>query len=63
MFYLTENNTRRALPETATAQEMFRLGAPRRRNGEGLEFHNGGDVAVLCDADGATLARWQFDIR
>ena len=62
MFYLTENNTRRALPETATGLRLLQA-APKRRNGEGLEFHDGGDIAVLCDADGATLARWQFDIR
>ena len=61
MFYLTQNNTKRALPGYATGIRLFCHA--RSANGESIGFDNGGETALLLDADGNTLAQWQFDNR
>ena len=61
MFYLIKNNTKRALPEYATGICLFTYA--RRANGESIGFDNGGEIALLLDANGKTLAQWQFDNR
>lgn len=61
MFYLDQNATRRALPEVATGRRLMQMAG--RRNGETIGFDNGGETALLLDADGKTLASWQFDNR
>lgn len=61
MFYLTENNTKRTLPEHATGISILCLA--RRYDGESIGFDNGGEIALLLDADGKTLGQWQFDNR
>jgi hypothetical protein len=61
MFYLEQNTTKRQLPEAATSHRIMQTA--NRRNGESIGFDNGGDTALLLDADGKTLASWQFDQR
>jgi hypothetical protein len=61
MYYLTENKTPRALPGHATGLRL--MAYARRRDGESIGFDNGGDTALLLDANGRTLAAWQFDQR
>lgn len=61
MYYLTENNTNRALPGYATGIRLMCYA--KRANGESIGFDNGGELALLLDADGKTLAQWQFDKR
>ena len=58
-YRLTENHTRRILPEIATGARIMQL--PKRANGETVGFDQGGDVALILDADGRTLAEWTFD--
>jgi hypothetical protein len=61
MYYLAQNNTTRALPEQVTGARLMQLA--KRRNGESIGFDNGGEFALLLDADGKTLAQWQHDER
>ena len=61
MFYLEQNATNRILPEIATGHRLMQMA--RRRNGETIGFDNGGETALLLDADGKTLAAWNFDQR
>ena len=58
-YRLTENNTRRIFPEIATGARIMQL--PKRSAGETVGFDQGGDVALILDADGRTLASWTFD--
>lgn len=61
MFYITDNNTRRQMPEAATGMRLMQIA--KRRDGESIGFDNGGETALLLDANGKTLAKWQFDHR
>jgi|688.fasta_scaffold2072338_1 hypothetical protein len=57
-YRLTLNNTGRILPEVVTSERVMQL--PKRRNGESIGFDNGGDVALILDADGKTLAEYEY---
>ncbi len=61
MYRLIENTTARALPDSVTGLRL--MAYPRRRDGESIGFDDGGDTALLLDADGRALASWQFDQR
>ena len=61
MYYLTENKTARALPGYATGLRL--MSYARRCDGESIGFDNGGETALLLDADGRTLAAWQLGRR
>ena len=54
MYLLTYTNTRRTLPCMGTGHDLSAIA--NRAHGEGLEYHKGGDEAVLVSADGKTLA-------
>jgi hypothetical protein len=58
MYKLTLNNTTRALPETVSSFGFNRLA--KRRLGESVGFDNGGDIALVFDADGHTLAEYTY---
>jgi len=57
-YRMTENTTRRALPENATGMRLMQIA--KRAKGEIIGFDSGGDTALLMDADGRTLAQWEF---
>lgn len=61
MYKMTANNTSRAYPETVTSQSVMRL--PKRKQGETIGFDNGGDIALVMDADGRTLAQYEYQER
>lgn len=61
MYHLIENTTKRRFPAKADAETIECL--PRRRAGESLGYDGGGDIAVILDADGKTLARYRYSIR
>jgi hypothetical protein len=54
MYHLIENNTKRAFPETVTSLSVM------RKLGESVGFDNGGDIALVLDADGRTLAQYEY---
>jgi len=58
MYRLTANLSNRAFPETATSENVMRLA--KRRNGESIGFDNGGDIALVLDADGNALAEYEY---
>jgi hypothetical protein len=58
MYHLIENNTKRAFPETVTSLSVMRL--PKRKLGESVGFDNGGDIALVLDADGRTLVQYEY---
>lgn len=68
MYKLTKNNTTRALPQTVssfphTGYAFVTIGLMRlakRRIGESIAFDNGGDIALVLDADGHTLAEYTY---
>jgi len=58
-YRLTENYTTRDLPTISVGLDLLRF-CPRNK-GESFGFDNGGDIALLIDADGKTLAVWTFE--
>lgn len=58
MYKLTHNNTKRAFPATVSSDSF--LGLAKRRVGESIGFDNGGDIALVIDADGRTLAQYAY---
>jgi hypothetical protein len=58
MYNLIQNNTNRAFPEKADSMCIIQLA--KRRNGESVGFDCGGDFAVILDADGKTLAQYEY---
>ena len=61
MYKMTANNTRCVYPETVTSQSINRLA--KRKFGETIGYNNGGDTAVILDADGRTLAQYEYQER
>ncbi len=61
MYKMTANNTSRVYPETVTCQSVNRLA--KRKFGETIGYNNGGDTAVVLDADGRTLAQYEYQER
>jgi hypothetical protein len=61
MYRLTHNGTNRALPETVTSPRIMQL--PKRKQGESIGFDNGGDTALILNADGKTLAKYEYQER
>jgi hypothetical protein len=58
MYRLTANLSNRSFPESVTSENVMRLA--KRRNGESVGFDNGGDVALVLDADGNALAEYEY---
>lgn len=58
-YRLTENKTGRALPEAVASVRVLQLA--KRKKGESIGFDEGGDVALILDADGNTLARYDYN--
>lgn len=62
MYKLIENNTaRRSFPEKVSTEAVMRLA--RRSGGESVGFDEGGDIAIVLDADGRTLALYRYSER
>ena len=57
-YYLTTQNTTRILPARIGSDRIG--GIARRRYGEGVEYENGGDTAVLYSTDGAVIAVYEY---
>ena len=57
-YHIVFNVTKRIMPEIATGLHIMRY--VRRRNGESIGFDDGGETASILDADGNTLAKWEF---
>lgn len=55
---LTINNTERALPPVIDTDKIVKL--PKRKQFESIGFDEGGDVALILDADGKVLARYDY---
>ena len=58
MYKMTSNNTNRAYPETVTSRSVMQLA--KRKQGESIGFDNGGDIALVFDADGHTLVQYEY---
>jgi hypothetical protein len=61
MYKMTANNTSRVYPETATSQSVNQLA--KRRFGETIEYNNDEGTAFVLDADGRTLAQYDYQER
>jgi hypothetical protein len=62
MYKLIENNTaRRAFPAKVSTEAVMRLA--NRAFRESVGFDEGGDVALVLDADGRTLALYRYSER
>jgi len=57
-YHLTMQNTKRVLPVRLGSDRIG--GIARRRYGEGVEYENGGDTAILYSADGAVIAVYEY---
>lgn len=61
MYKLTQNNTTRAFPAKVSTEAVMRIANRAMR--ESVGFDEGGDVAVVLDADGRALARYRYSER
>ena len=59
MYHLKQNDTNRTYPEKVNSIRIMQLA--KRKQGESVGFDNGGDTALILDADGKTLARYEYD--
>jgi hypothetical protein len=57
-YRLIMQNTARVLPARIGSDRIG--GIARRRYGEGVEYENGGDTAILYSADGAVIAVYEY---
>jgi len=60
-YHLTLNLTNRAFPARVDSDRIMRLA--KRARGESVGFDNGGDLALIFDADGRTLAQYDYRAR
>ena len=58
MYTLIENTTARAYPTRVDSVRIMQLA--KRKAGESIGFDNGGDLALIFDADGKTLATYEY---
>ena len=58
MYTLTENTTARAYPTRVDSVRIMQLA--KRKAGESIGFDNGGDLALILDANGNTLAAYEY---
>jgi hypothetical protein len=59
MYNLKQNDTNRAYPSQVNSIRIMQLA--KRKQGESIGFDDGGDTALILDANGKTLARYEYD--